>query len=50
MTLTAGTRLSSYEIDHEADWREWENRVKLIADTLETVEGVQTEMFAPPLH
>lgn len=38
------------ERDHEADWREWENRVKLIADTLGIVEGVQTEMFAPPLH
>jgi L-seryl-tRNA(Ser) seleniumtransferase len=36
--------------DHEADWREWERRVKLIADKVSTIPSVRTEMFAPPLH
>lgn len=36
--------------DHEAEWREWESRVKLIADEVSKIDGVETEMFAPPLH
>lgn len=36
--------------DEEADWREWERRVNFIADSLSGIEGVATEMFAPPLH
>lgn len=33
--------------DSQADWREWEKRVKLIADSLAAVKGIQTEMFVP---
>jgi L-seryl-tRNA(Ser) seleniumtransferase len=35
--------------DHEADWREWEKRVKLIADSLAPLKGVKTEMFVPEI-
>ncbi len=33
--------------DHGADWREWEKRVKLIADSLAPLKAVKTEMFVP---
>ena len=33
--------------DHDADWREWEKRVKLIADGLDSLKGIKTEMFVP---
>jgi seryl-tRNA(Sec) selenium transferase len=33
--------------DHDADWREWEKRVKLIADSLAPLKAVKTEMFVP---
>lgn len=36
--------------DHEANWREWERRVNLIATEVSKIPGVRTEMFAPPLH
>ena len=35
--------------DHEADWREWERRVRLIANALKLLNGVQTEMFVPEI-
>ena len=35
--------------DHDADWREWEKRVKLIADSLAPLKGVKTEMFVPEI-
>jgi L-seryl-tRNA(Ser) seleniumtransferase len=35
--------------DHAADWREWERRVKVIADSLAGVEGVTTERFVPEI-
>ena len=35
--------------DPEADWREWEKRVKLIADSLAPLKAVQTEMFVPDI-
>ena len=35
--------------DHDADWREWEKRVKLIADSLAPLRGVKTEMFVPDI-
>ena len=35
--------------DHDADWREWEKRVKLIADSLVPLKGVKTEMFVPEI-
>jgi D-glucosaminate-6-phosphate ammonia-lyase len=33
--------------DKDADWREWEKRVKLIADSLAPLQAVKTEMFVP---
>jgi L-seryl-tRNA(Ser) seleniumtransferase len=35
--------------DHEADWREWEKRTKLIADSLASLKPVETEMFVPEI-
>ena len=35
--------------DHQADWREWEKRVKLIADAVSGVRGVTTEVYVPPI-
>jgi uncharacterized pyridoxal phosphate-dependent enzyme len=35
--------------DHAAVWREWENRVQVIADLVGGVSGVKTEKFAPPI-
>ena len=35
--------------DHQAEWREWEKRAKLIADALAPVKGIQTEMFVPEI-
>ena len=36
--------------DHEAEWREWERRIDLIANKVSGIGGVRTETFAPPLH
>jgi L-seryl-tRNA(Ser) seleniumtransferase len=33
--------------DHGTDWREWEKRAKLIADSLAPLKSVKTEMFLP---
>lgn len=35
--------------DHDTDWREWEKRVKLIADSLAPLKAVKTEMFVPEI-
>ena len=35
--------------DHQADWREWEKRVKLIQDYVTSVRGVKAEMYVPPI-
>ena len=35
--------------DHKAEWREWEERVRSIADALKNVRGVKTEMFVPEI-
>jgi L-seryl-tRNA(Ser) seleniumtransferase len=35
--------------DRGTDWREWEKRVKLIADTLVPLRAVKTEMFVPEI-
>jgi len=35
--------------DHEAEWREWESRVREIAAALKNVRGVKTEMFVPEI-
>ncbi|MFN3324815.1 MAG: aminotransferase class V-fold PLP-dependent enzyme [Bryobacteraceae bacterium] len=35
--------------DHDAVWREWERRVKLIGDAARSVKTVQTETFVPEI-
>lgn len=35
--------------DHQADWREWEKRAKLIADHASSVRGVATEVLVPEI-
>jgi L-seryl-tRNA(Ser) seleniumtransferase len=35
--------------DHQAEWREWEKRVKLIADAASSVRGVTTEQYVPQI-
>ena len=35
--------------DHAADWREWERRVKLIAEALTGLPGLTTERFIPAI-
>ncbi|MCS6952925.1 MAG: selenocysteine synthase [Bryobacterales bacterium] len=35
--------------DHKADWREWEKRVRLIADTVASIPGVSTEVWVPEI-
>ncbi len=35
--------------DHAADWREWERRVKFIADYAASVPGVTTEVWVPEI-
>ncbi len=36
--------------DHQADWREWESRIKQIRDSVAAIPGIQTEMFVPEIH
>ena len=33
--------------DHQADWREWEKRVKLMADAVADIPGVTAQRFVP---
>ena len=35
--------------NHEADWREWEKRVKVIGDSVTSVPSVKTEMYVPEI-
>jgi len=35
--------------DHEAEWRDWESRVRDIARALEGLRGVRTEAFVPEI-
>jgi uncharacterized pyridoxal phosphate-dependent enzyme len=35
--------------DHEAEWREWESRVKTVADSVGPIGGVKTERFVPEI-
>jgi L-seryl-tRNA(Ser) seleniumtransferase len=35
--------------DHAADWREWEQRVKLMGETLSSLRGVTAERFTPEI-
>ena len=36
-------------MDHAAEWREWEKRVKVIADSVGPIRGVKTETFVPQI-
>jgi L-seryl-tRNA(Ser) seleniumtransferase len=35
--------------DHAAEWREWERRVKTVADTISALPSVKTETFVPEI-
>jgi D-glucosaminate-6-phosphate ammonia-lyase len=35
--------------DHQAEWREWEKRVKVIADSVASVKSVRTETWIPQI-
>ncbi len=35
--------------DHQAEWREWEKRVKLIADSVAPIRSVATEVWIPQI-
>ena len=35
--------------DHAAEWRDWEKRVKTVADTVAPLPGVKTEQFVPEI-
>jgi L-seryl-tRNA(Ser) seleniumtransferase len=35
--------------DHEADWREWEKRCKIISDAAASVKGVTAEQYVPEI-
>ena len=36
-----------FKRDHNADWREWENRVNVIRQSVSSIDGVRSEMFVP---
>ncbi|MBI1791284.1 MAG: aminotransferase class V-fold PLP-dependent enzyme [Acidobacteria bacterium] len=35
--------------DHAAEWKEWEKRIKIVADTVTPLAGVTTETFQPEI-
>ena len=35
--------------DHQAEWRDWEKRIKVIADSVASVPSVTTESFTPEI-
>ena len=35
--------------DHAAEWREWEKRIKVIADSVTAISSVKTESFTPEI-
>lgn len=35
--------------DHEAEWREWEKRIKVVSDGLSSLKGVNLETFVPEI-
>ena len=42
--------LESYlERDHEADWKLWDGQVKLIAEKVGAIDGVEAEIHIPPI-
>lgn len=36
-------------LDHEAEWREWERRIAVIADTIKDIPTVSTKTLIPPI-
>ncbi|HWB97183.1 MAG TPA: PLP-dependent transferase [Bryobacteraceae bacterium] len=37
------------KMDHQAEWREWERRVKTVADSVGPLSSVKTESFVPEI-
>ncbi|HZT28651.1 MAG TPA: aminotransferase class V-fold PLP-dependent enzyme [Bryobacteraceae bacterium] len=37
------------KLDHQAEWREWERRVKTVADSVGPLHSVKTETFVPEI-
>src|SRR5229473_248370 len=35
--------------DHAAEWREWEKRIKVVADSVGPIHGIKTETFVPEI-
>jgi D-glucosaminate-6-phosphate ammonia-lyase len=35
--------------DHEAEWKEWERRIRTIVDSVRDVPSIQTETYVPPI-
>ena len=35
--------------DHAAEWKEWEKRIKIVADSVASVPSVKTETFLPEI-
>src|SRR3954453_21410268 len=35
--------------DHDAEWKEWEKRIRSITDSIRDVPSIQTETFVPPI-
>ncbi|MCH7687767.1 MAG: aminotransferase class V-fold PLP-dependent enzyme, partial [Planctomycetes bacterium] len=36
-------------LDHQAQWREWERQIKVIVDTVKNIPTVRTEQVVPPI-
>jgi L-seryl-tRNA(Ser) seleniumtransferase len=39
-----------YRRDHKADWRQWEEGVGIIRDSVASIRGVTAEIFVPDIH
>jgi L-seryl-tRNA(Ser) seleniumtransferase len=37
-------------LDHEKEWKIWEDRVAVIVNSLKSINGVSTEVFVPPYN
>ena len=37
-------------LDHAKEWKMWEDRTVVIANALKTIDGVSSEVFAPPFN
>lgn len=40
---------SFMKTDHEAEWKEWERRIKVITDAVKDIPSVTSETFVPPI-